>query len=132
MPPLRMYQLCCMLMYVACPTCYVRSAALGRTRHERPTQRSVLFRNNSGRRVDVLWVNNFKQPTEFVSQNNNEGYPYGGDTNFLSYIGHEFEVRELPSKKTGSCKFDECRKVKLVGKCLLFLCCVVVMNKYYF
>jgi hypothetical protein len=100
-----------LLFIVGCPT-FVRSAALGRTRHEKPTQRNLLFRNNSGRRVDVLWVNNFKQPNEFVSQNAHEGYPYGGDTNFLSYSGHEFEVREMFSKKTGSCKFDHCRKVR--------------------
>jgi hypothetical protein len=90
----------------------VSAAALGKTKGHADNQRSFHFQNLSGRRVDVLWVNVNKTPNDFVSQNGGEGYPYGGDTNILSYIGHEFEIRELPSKKTNSCLFEECRKAR--------------------
>jgi hypothetical protein len=91
----------------------VQSAILGRNRSSGSSkQRSFFFRNQSGRRVDVLWVNVFKTPNDFVSQNEGEGYPYGGDTSVLSYIGHTFEIREMPSKKTKSCLNEECRKAR--------------------
>jgi hypothetical protein len=92
----------------------VHGAALGRSRKtgQNDSQRSFHFLNQSGRRVDLLWVNVFKKPNEFVSQNGGEGYPYGGDTSVSSFIGHEFEIREMPSKKTEQCLFEECRKAR--------------------
>jgi hypothetical protein len=86
---------------------------LGRVRRDLETQRSIFFQNNSGRRVDVMWVNVHANPETFHSQNGGEGYAYGGDTHILSYVGHTFEVRELPSKKTGKCRYDdECQKAR--------------------
>ena len=31
----------------------------------------------------------------------------GGDFGLNSYIGHEFEVRELPSTRTGNCESED-------------------------
>ncbi|KAG7359632.1 hypothetical protein IV203_034730 [Nitzschia inconspicua] len=91
----------------------VQGAILGRSQKSaNENQRSFHFHNKSGRRVDVLWVNVHKTPNEFVSQNGGEGYPFGGDTSVLSYIGHEFEILEMPSKKTKKCLFEECRKAR--------------------
>jgi hypothetical protein len=102
-----------LFLTLSLPCTTVHGAALGRSKKSsQPHQRSFHFRNQSGRRVDVLWVNVHKTPNEFVSQNDGEGYPYGGDTSISSYIGHEFEIREIPSKKTGQCLFDQCRKTR--------------------
>lgn len=90
----------------------VDGAMLGRTRHVVPNQRSISFRNWSGRRVDVEWVNVNAKPETYHSQNGGEGYPYGGETFILSYIGHTFQVKEMPAKKTGRCLYDECRTVR--------------------
>jgi hypothetical protein len=91
----------------------VECAALGRSRRRTDSQRSIRFRNQSGRRTDIFWVNTFKEPNEFVTQSiDGEGYLYGADTSISSFIGHEFEVREQPSKKTGRCVYDECRKAR--------------------
>lgn len=71
-----------------------------------------MFKNNSGRRVDVLWMNTLepKGPDgKFLLQSNSEngeGYAYGADAGISSYIGHAFEVQEMPAKSTGKC-FNE-------------------------
>lgn len=71
--------------------------ALGNTK---TTQRSIQIVNESGRRVDVFWVN--PDTGELIRQT--EPFVYNGGTLPLtSYIGHTFEVRELPSSKTGYC-----------------------------
>jgi hypothetical protein len=99
------------LLVLAATPLFVSSAVLGRPRHETPSQRPITIRNQSGRRFDVFWINTFTDPVSYVSNSvENEGYPYGGDAVFLSYIGHEFEVREMPSKKTKSCRLKECAK----------------------
>lgn len=92
----------------------VDAATFGRQgRRRMANQRSFLIRNQSGRRADILWVDTSKEPHEFVSQStDDDGYLYGSDTSISSYIGHEFEIRELPSKKTGRCVYDECRKAR--------------------
>ena len=64
------------------------------------TQRSIQISNESGRRVDVFWVN--PDTEELVRQT--EPFVYnGGSLPLTSYVGHTFEVRELPSSKTGYC-----------------------------
>lgn len=88
----------------------VQSAALGRARRENPNQRNILFVNKSGRRVDVLWINRATDPVTYrTNSENGEGYPYGASQGINSYLSHEFQVREMPSKKSGKCLSDECR-----------------------
>jgi len=83
----------------------VHSAALGIDRRESPNQRNVVLHNKSGRRVDLFWINRSVDPIEFRSNSENgEGYPYGASQGITSYIGHEFEIREMPSKRTGECR----------------------------
>ena len=94
----------------------VKSAALGKDRKEHPTSRSFYVHNESGRRFDVLWIDTIHQPppgqpNARVSNNGGEGYPYGGEVRINSFIGHEFDVVEMPSKKTNKCKYDKCRVV---------------------
>ena len=96
-------------------------AVLGRQRldKETPTSRGIAFVNESGRKCDVFWVNTFKKPEEFVPQYVEDGVSiglaYGADKPISSYIGHTFEIRELPSTKglaKGRCAFSKCRKVR--------------------
>ena len=55
--------------------------------------------------MDLFWINRAANPIEFRSNSENgEGYPYGASQGLTSYIGHEFEIREMPSKKTGECR----------------------------
>ena len=82
------------------------AAVLGHRRHEIPTQRSIRIKNQTGRRFDVLWINNYVKPTTYHSNNDGEGYQYGAEVHLLSYVGHQFLVKEMPSTKTGKCKID--------------------------
>lgn len=86
-------------------------------RHENPSQRSVTVQNESGRKVDIFWVNNLKPrvPETFVSQSEeDDGYSYGADAGIISYVGHTFEIRELPGKISGRCVEETCWKGRFV------------------
>mmetsp|Transcript_14441 Transcript_14441/g.22703 ORF Transcript_14441/g.22703 Transcript_14441/m.22703 type:complete len:506 (-) Transcript_14441:64-1581(-) len=93
--------------------CPVSSAILGMTRRESESQRYVHIFNDGGRRVDVLWINRFVKPTEYVSQTEKqEGIPYGGETSIKTYVGHSFQIREMPGKKSGKCVKEYCRTLE--------------------
>jgi len=85
--------------------------------NENPASRGLLLINQSGRKVNMYWVNTFKTPEQFVPQFVDDGVlvgcAYGADKSISSYIGHQFEIREEPSKKTGHCVFSTCRKVRI-------------------
>ena len=96
-------------------------AIIGLERNDKsnPSARGVLIKNESGRKTDMFWVNTFKTPEEFVPQFIEDGVsiglPYGGEKAISSYVGHTFEIRELPSNKKnkkGRCVYSECRKVR--------------------
>mmetsp|Transcript_27021 Transcript_27021/g.63434 ORF Transcript_27021/g.63434 Transcript_27021/m.63434 type:complete len:489 (+) Transcript_27021:109-1575(+) len=94
-------------------------AILGVQRREKnnASSRSLGIENLSGRKINMFWVNTFKKPEEFVPQFVEDGVvvgcSYGADKSISSYIGHVFEIREEPSKRTGKCVFSECRKVRV-------------------
>lgn len=91
-------------------TILVESAILGLERRENPNSRHVDVLNQSGRRFDIFWINRRTNPVSYhPNSENGEGYPYGATAGIASYVGHEFEIREMPSKKTGTCLFDKCR-----------------------
>jgi hypothetical protein len=63
-------------------------------------KRAIQILNESGRRVDVFWVN--PDSGELVKQT--EPFVHNGGTLPLeSWLTHTFQVRELPSSKTGNC-----------------------------
>lgn len=108
---------CLLLLLVLMTPSFVSSAALGKRGHDQPAQRSIVIKNQSGRRFDVLWINTLEPPGpdgKLLLQSNSEnaeGYPYGGDVGISSYIGHEFQVQEMPSKSTGKCLHErKCRQ----------------------
>ena len=65
-----------------------------------PTERSITIMNESGRRVDIHWVH--PDTGEMVLQSNPD-ILNGASMDLNSYVGHTFQVRELPAKKTGVC-----------------------------
>jgi len=65
-----------------------------------PTERSIQIMNQSGRRVDIHWIN--PDPGEMVLQSSPD-LLNGASQDLNSYVTHHFQVRELPAKKTGVC-----------------------------
>lgn len=74
-----------------------------------PLARSVRVINESGVRVDVFWMN---PDTGLLadSNTNQEGIVYGGESGLASYVGHAFEIQELPSSSSKQCQRKLCRK----------------------
>ncbi|KAL9188102.1 hypothetical protein ACHAXT_006480 [Thalassiosira profunda] len=72
------------------------------------TDRSIQIMNESGRRVDVHWIH--PDTGEMVLQSTPD-ILHGASFALNSYVGHAFQVRELPAKKTGVCggESEECR-----------------------
>jgi len=72
--------------------------------------RDVRVINNAGFKVLIYWINRWKN--DELQLNSPDGVFHGSETIIKSFITHEFEVVEVPAKKTGLCKGEnnECRK----------------------
>jgi hypothetical protein len=73
-----------------------------------PSSRNIVVQNRAGCKIDFFWIH--PQTKELAGSNTDGGLVNGGDSSINSYVTHSFEVQELPSKKTGTCKEEECRK----------------------
>ncbi len=62
--------------------------------------RSIMIMNESSRRIEVNWVD--PVTGEMVLQSEPD-ILNGASLALDSFVGHTFEVRELPAKKTGIC-----------------------------
>jgi hypothetical protein len=62
--------------------------------------RTITIMNESGRRVEIYWIS--PDDGELVLQSDPE-IPDGTSLELNSFVGHSFEVRELPGKKSGVC-----------------------------
>lgn len=62
--------------------------------------RTITIMNESSRRIEVHWID--PQTGEMVLQSDPDILD-GASLALESYVGHAFEVRELPAKKTGVC-----------------------------
>jgi len=95
--------------------CWVANASLSSYQRKRkghhPSQRDIMIKNLSGGTIDMFWIN--PETRELTASNFDGGLVYGGESGLNSYIGHSFEVREIPSKRTGKCKMTICRKAYL-------------------
>ncbi|CAB9520221.1 prolyl 4-hydroxylase [Seminavis robusta] len=80
---------------------------------DNPTGRDIHIVNQSDVKVDIFWVN--PQTKELV-KSIDTGILKGTDSIINSYMGHEFEIQELPLKTTGKClgENEECRKAHFV------------------
>jgi hypothetical protein len=77
------------------------------------TQRHINILNESGTNVEIHWIHpTTRAPTLMSTPHVMNGASFPVD----SFIGHEFEVRELPSVKTGVCRSDDqtCRSAFFV------------------
>ncbi len=77
----------------------------------RMDSRSLRIVNQAGHRIDVFWINRWENDALSLSTAEG-GVLFGTESGLNSFIGHEFEVHELPSKKTGTCGGEGgvCRK----------------------
>jgi hypothetical protein len=83
-----------------------------RRKNFKGTERSIRIMNQSGVRTDAFWINS--QTRELAeSQTDGKGITYGADTGISSYVGHSFEIQELPNAKTKKCRRKMCRKAYL-------------------
>ena len=66
----------------------------------RSTSRHITILNNSGRTIEIYWIHPTTGEGVLMttpSLTNGANFPLD------SFVGHTFEARELPSKKTGTC-----------------------------
>lgn len=76
---------------------------------DNPTGRDIQIVNQSEVKVDVFWVN---PNTRELVKSVDTGIMKGTDSLINSYIGHQFEIHELPRKTSKLCRGEnnECRK----------------------
>lgn len=79
----------------------------------RPPDRSIQMHNDSGSRIEVYWVHPSSGERRLMSTN---PVRFGATFPLQTFVGHEFEMRELPSEKTGDCKSADqtCRQASFV------------------
>lgn len=71
------------------------------------TTRHIQLINNAGFKIEVYWINRWKN--DELVLNTEEGVLNGASTGINSYVSHEFQLVEVPSKKTGKCQEEECQ-----------------------
>jgi hypothetical protein len=71
------------------------------------TSRSINIINHAGFTVDVYWINRWKN--DELVLNTADGILNGASTSLNTFVTHEFQLLEVPSKKSGKCRQDECR-----------------------
>ncbi|KAG7350667.1 prolyl 4-hydroxylase alpha subunit [Nitzschia inconspicua] len=104
-----------LVMLLFCATTITTPFASARKQQRSPptnksTSRAIQIINESGSRLEVYWVHPQTREGSLMSSPhvmNGATFPLN------SYVGHEFEIRELPSQKTGECKSEDqtCRSV---------------------
>lgn len=77
-----------------------------------PSARAIQVFNDSGSRIDMRWIH--PQTKALAASDHPDGAVFGSRTGINSYIGHRFQVDELPNQKTGKCRHHICRKGYLV------------------
>lgn len=71
--------------------------------------RAIQLLNESGHRVEVYWIH--PETGEMMLQSSQGGVHNGATFSLNSYVSHAFEVREVPSRRTGECQGEnnQCR-----------------------
>jgi hypothetical protein len=77
------------------------------------TERNIKIMNESGSKVEVYWIH---PQTREGSLMTTPSILNGALFTLNSFIGHEFEAREVVSEKTGHCKSEDkkCKKTNFV------------------
>lgn len=96
--PITLFRLAAALIATAS---FVSAAAPPTTK---ATERPIKILNESGSKVEIYWIH---PQTGALSIMSTPNVLNGASFNLNSFIGHEFEIRELPSSKTGYCNGEE-------------------------
>ena len=68
---------------------------------KRGVNRHIKFMNDSGSKVEIYWVHPDTRETVLMS---NPTVMVGAEFPLDSYVGHEFEIREVPDGPNGECR----------------------------
>jgi hypothetical protein len=113
---------------------FLAEAAPKRRKDGNPLSRSVSVYNKAAAKIDIFWIHPTTQELA-PSNTNGDGIVFGAMSGVLSYVGHQFEVQEIPNPKTGKCKYEECRKAYFTCSqeenqgadvCCLLWCCILL------
>ena len=82
-------------------------------RANRETERKLRVINEAGFKANIYWINRWKN--DELVLNSEDGVFHGSETAINSFIGHEFEIQEVPAKKTGLCRGpnNTCRSAQM-------------------
>jgi hypothetical protein len=109
------YTMMCIVIYIhsniaATAAVGTKTASSRRRKNGNPSSRSVRVMNKSGVRIDLFWIHSVTNELA-ASHTDGEGVMFGGETGISSYVGHSFEVQEMPSKNgKKKCVEEICRK----------------------
>jgi hypothetical protein len=92
------------LLLMATRSLFSLVAVTAATTPSNPMARSINIMNESGRRVEIHWIN--PDDGSMVLQSTPDVLN-GASLTLNSYMGHNFEVRELPAKKTMECAGED-------------------------
>ena len=79
----------------------------------RANNRNIQMLNDSGSKIEVFWVHPDTAERHLMSK---APVLFGATFPLNTFVGHEFEMREVPSEKTGVCKSPDqtCRQASFV------------------
>jgi hypothetical protein len=91
--------------------CHIIATDSRKQHYGSPTARSLKVINRSGVTIDVFWIHSVTGVLS-ESQTKGEGIVFGSETGISSYVGHAFEVQEMPkiANSTTCRKNLPCRK----------------------
>jgi hypothetical protein len=78
------------------------------------SHRDVVLINEAGVATEVHWIDSSSRNAVLLSDPG--GIRNGGQMPLNSYVGHEFEIREMPSPQTGNCDNEDnvCRTAHFI------------------
>jgi hypothetical protein len=99
------------MMYKAVTLVLATAAAVGYA--ARANNRNIQMINDSGSKIEVYWVHPDTAERHLMSKS---PVLLGATFPLNTFVGHEFEMREVPSEKTGVCRSPDqtCRQASFV------------------
>jgi hypothetical protein len=97
--------------------CNVATTDSRKQHYGSPNARSLKVINRSGVTIDVFWIHSVTGNLS-ASQTKGEGIVFGSETGISSYVGHAFEVQEMPKIANST----TCRKGGLPCRKAHFVC----------
>ena len=111
LPPMRSI-LSSVLAVLAIFSVSCRVASGARSRHAHPMKRNIRVINESGVTLDVFWIHPGTRELAH-SNTNGDGCAYGSDVNIDTFVGHEFQIIEIPAKGSKGCARPACQRTAI-------------------